>query len=148
MTNSDNVVSLVPPPAAPDEVSLYEIRRKIYPRAVHGVYARWRVALIIATQALFYGLPWLYWNGRQAVLFDLGARKFYVFGLVLWPQDVVYLTGCSSSRRSRSSCSPRSPGGCGAGTHARRPSTPRSSCGSSARSKATGSRGYASTARR
>ncbi|WP_241145329.1 4Fe-4S binding protein, partial [Achromobacter xylosoxidans] len=40
---------------------------------------------------IFYGLPWLQWNGRQAVLFDLGARKFYLFGLVLWPQDVVYL---------------------------------------------------------
>ncbi len=34
---------------------------------------------------------WLQWNGRQAVLFDLGARKFYIFGLVLWPQDVIYL---------------------------------------------------------
>jgi len=32
------------------------------------------------------------WNGRQAVLFDLAARKFYIFGLVLWPQDIVYLT--------------------------------------------------------
>ena len=43
------------------------------------------------TQIVFYGLPWLQWNGRQAVLFDLGARKFYIFGLVLWPQDVIYL---------------------------------------------------------
>ena len=41
---------------------------------------------------MFYGLPWLYWNGRQAVLFDLAARKFYIFGLVFWPQDVIYLT--------------------------------------------------------
>ena len=38
---------------------------------------------------IFYGLPWLQWNGRQAVLFDLGARKFYLFGVVLWPQDFV-----------------------------------------------------------
>ena len=44
------------------------------------------------TQLVFYGLPWLTWNGRQAVLFDLGARKFYIFGLVFWPQDVIYLT--------------------------------------------------------
>jgi cytochrome c oxidase accessory protein FixG len=40
---------------------------------------------------VFYGLPWLNWNGRQAVLFDLGARKFYIFGVVLWPQDFIYL---------------------------------------------------------
>ncbi|WP_241077433.1 4Fe-4S binding protein, partial [Achromobacter xylosoxidans] len=48
-------------------------------------------AFVFLTQLIFYGLPWLQWNGRQAVLFDLGARKFYLFGLVLWPQDVVYL---------------------------------------------------------
>ncbi|RYY15124.1 MAG: cytochrome c oxidase accessory protein CcoG, partial [Alphaproteobacteria bacterium] len=41
----------------------------------------------------FYGLPWLEWNARQAVLFDLEARRFYLFGLVLYPQDFIYLTG-------------------------------------------------------
>ncbi|CAJ0742252.1 cytochrome c oxidase accessory protein CcoG [Ralstonia mannitolilytica] len=76
----------------PTEQMLYEVRRKIYPRAVTGAFARWRVWLVLATQAVFYGLPWFQWNGRQAVLFDLGARKFYLFGLVLWPQDVIYLT--------------------------------------------------------
>lgn len=74
------------------EESLYEVRRQIYPRAVSGWFARWRVALVLATQLVFYGGPWLEWNARQAVLFDLGARKFYVFGLVLWPQDFIYLT--------------------------------------------------------
>ena len=79
------------PPAEPAEVSLYEISRKIYPRAVHGWFATWRWALVWLTQIVFYGLPWLAWNGRQAVLFDLGARKFAIFGLVFWPQDVIYL---------------------------------------------------------
>ncbi len=74
------------------EQSLYEVRQKIYPRAVHGAFARWRWGLVLATQLVFYGLAWLEWNGRQAVLFDLAARKFYIFGLVLWPQDIVYLT--------------------------------------------------------
>ena len=74
------------------ELSLYEVRRKIYPRSVSGVFAKWRVILVAATQLLFYGLPWISWNGRQAVLFDLLSRKFYIFGLVLWPQDIIYLT--------------------------------------------------------
>ena len=74
------------------EESLYEVRRKIYPRSVSGLFARWRFILVFATQLLFYGLPWLSWNERQAVLFDLIQRKFYIFGLVLWPQDVIYLT--------------------------------------------------------
>jgi len=44
------------------------------------------------TQLVFYGLPWLAWNDRQAVLFDIVHRKFYIFGLVFWPQDIIYLT--------------------------------------------------------
>src|SRR3546814_5662386 len=47
--------------------------------------------MVVLTQLVFYGLPWLQWNGRQAVLFDLAARTFYVFGMVLWPQDFLYL---------------------------------------------------------
>ncbi len=78
-------------PAAGLEQSLYEIRRKIYPRAVSGWFARWRWATVAVTQLVFYGTAWLEWNGRQALLFDLAARKFYIFGLVLWPQDFIYL---------------------------------------------------------
>jgi cytochrome c oxidase accessory protein FixG len=88
-------IPIVPVPATsatPEEVSLYEISRKIYPRAVHGWFAGWRWALVWLTQIVYYGLPWLEWNGRQAVLFELAARKFYIFGLVFWPQDVIYLT--------------------------------------------------------
>ena len=83
------------PAAEPDTVEseLFEVRKKIYPRSVHGVFASWRVALVILTQVIFYGLPWLTWNGRQAVLFDLGARKFYIFGIVFWPQDFIFLAG-------------------------------------------------------
>ena len=86
-----SVIPVVSPAAAGDEVSLLEIRKKIYVRAVHGWFARWRWGLVFATQLVFYGLPWLSWNGRQAVLFEIAERKFYLFGLVLWPQDVIYL---------------------------------------------------------
>src|ERR1700746_2700303 len=80
-------------PAEPEATgSLYEVGQKSYPRAVHGWFATWRWLFVIGTQALFYGLCWLPWNGRQAVLFDLAARKFYIFGLVFWPQDVFFLT--------------------------------------------------------
>ncbi len=75
------------------EQPLYEVRREIYARAVSGWFARWRWALVFLTQLVFYGGPWLVWNGRQAVLFDLVARKFYIFGIVFWPQDFIYLTG-------------------------------------------------------
>ncbi len=79
-------------PVQAEEQTLYEIRRKIYPRAVSGHFASARWAMVLLTQLIFYGLPWLSWNDRQAVLFDLASRKFYIFGLVFWPQDIVYLT--------------------------------------------------------
>ena len=75
--------------------SLYEKRKEIYPRQKIGdklaYFQKWRWALVWITQVVYYGLPWLQWNDRQAVLFDLAARKFYIFGLVLWPQDVFFL---------------------------------------------------------
>ena len=74
-------------------VSLYESQKKIYPRSVTGRFVNWRWALVWITQLVFYVTPWLQWNDRQAVLFDLGARRFYIFGLVLYPQDFIYLTG-------------------------------------------------------
>lgn len=83
------------PSEAPDEVevSLYEARKKIYPRSVAGLFSKWRWGLVWLTQLIFYGLPWLVWNQRQGVLFDLEARRFYIFGFVLYPQDFIYLTG-------------------------------------------------------
>jgi cytochrome c oxidase accessory protein FixG len=76
---------------APAAGTLYEIHKKIHPKSVTGTFATWRWILVWLTQAAFYGLCWLPWNGRQAVLFDLVERKFYLFGLVFWPQDVFFL---------------------------------------------------------
>ena len=80
-------MEIKPPPAPKQpegeiEQQLYAIRQTIQMRAVHGMFANWRIALVLFTQAVYYGLPWLQWDNRQAVLFDLAARKFYIFGLV------------------------------------------------------------------
>ena len=77
----------------PEMVWLYEAHQKIYPRSVSGLFTNWRWGFVFLTQLVFYGLPWLEWGQRQAVLFDLGARRFYIFNLVLYPQDFIYLTG-------------------------------------------------------
>ncbi len=87
------VIPIAAEPQGAATVSLYAASRKIYPRPVSGVFSRWRWALVFATQLVFYGLPWLGWGQRQAVLFDLAARRFYLFGLVLYPQDLIYLSG-------------------------------------------------------
>ena len=98
-TTGRKVVPITPVPATPageaDEVmvSLYAAHQKIYPRSVQGLFAKWRWLFVWLTQLVFYCLPWLEWGQRQAVLFDLGARRFYIFGIVLYPQDFIYLTG-------------------------------------------------------
>jgi cytochrome c oxidase accessory protein FixG len=80
--------------AAPlSESSSYVAQQKVYPRGITGRYARLRVLSAWILLGLFYAVPWLPWGERQAVLFDLPARKFYIFGLVLWPQDFIFLTG-------------------------------------------------------
>ena len=48
--------------------TLYASRKKLYVRSVTGLFANWRWALVWITQIVFYGLPWLSWNDRQAVL--------------------------------------------------------------------------------
>jgi cytochrome c oxidase accessory protein FixG len=91
-----NTATNIPSSASTDEaveISLYAARKKLYPRSVTGTFARWRWVFVWLTQLVFYGLPWLQWGQRQAVLFDLEARRFYIFGLVLYPQDFIYLTG-------------------------------------------------------
>ncbi len=70
---------------------LYVAQEKIYPREVTGRFARLRVLSVWALLGIYYLLPWVNWNERQAVLFDLPARKFFIFGLVFWPQDFIFL---------------------------------------------------------
>jgi len=70
---------------------LYRSEEKIYPREIKGRFATLRRLAMVVLLGIFYGGPWLTWEGRQAVLFDLPARKFYIFGMTLWPQDFVYL---------------------------------------------------------
>lgn len=74
-----------------ESTAFYAAAQKIYPREISGRYARLRKAAVVGLLGLFYGVAWLKWEGRQALLFDLPARKFYVFSLTLWPQDFLFL---------------------------------------------------------
>ena len=82
----------VPPAAQPVlDQGLYAKQQKIYPREVHGLFASLRVAGVVVLLGIYYGVPWLQWDGRQAVLLDLPARQFHIFGLTFWPQDFFFL---------------------------------------------------------
>lgn len=74
-----------------ETVSLYAEHKKIHPRHVAGLFANLRIAMVVLTQLVYFVFPWLSWNDRQAVLFDLVNRKFYFFGITFFPQDFIYV---------------------------------------------------------
>lgn len=71
---------------------LYAAHEKIYPREVKGKFQSLRNFAVIMLLGVYYVLPWIRWDNHQAVLFDLPARKFYIFFITFWPQDFYYLS--------------------------------------------------------
>jgi len=64
----------------------------IHTRSFTGLYRNLRIGFAGALFVLFFGTAWLNWNGRQAVLWDLGESKFHIFGATFWPQDFILLS--------------------------------------------------------
>jgi cytochrome c oxidase accessory protein FixG len=75
-----------------ESIPLYVKQPKVYPREVKGRFARWRVIAAWALLGLYYVLPWISIGGQQIVLFDLVNRQFHIFGITLWPQDLIILS--------------------------------------------------------
>ncbi|MDM8566712.1 cytochrome c oxidase accessory protein CcoG [Candidatus Halobeggiatoa sp. HSG11] len=70
---------------------LYAKHEKIYPRIAYGFFSRLKILSGLILLGIYYIFPWLQWGERQAVLFDLPARQFHIFGITFWPQDFIYL---------------------------------------------------------
>ncbi|WP_308368245.1 MULTISPECIES: cytochrome c oxidase accessory protein CcoG [unclassified Microbulbifer] len=66
---------------------LYESEDKVYIRHIRGFYTRIRKYTGLPLLALFFFIPWLNIEGRQAVHFDLPARQFHIFWTTFGPQD-------------------------------------------------------------
>jgi len=90
-TTSKKIIPIVSDPAKGGFMPMYEAQSKIYPRNTFGFFKNWRWVMIWITQIVFYGVPWLQWGERQAMLLDISTHRFYIFGLVLYPQDLIYL---------------------------------------------------------
>jgi cytochrome c oxidase accessory protein FixG len=74
-----------------EEVDLYQRREKIFTRNITGKFQRIRLFTGWPLLIGYFLIPWLNWGERQAVLFDLPARKFYILGVTFWPQDFMLL---------------------------------------------------------
>jgi len=80
-----------------DQPPLYQSRAGIYPRSVRGSFRRIKWGVLGLAYGVYFLLPWLRWERLvgpdQAVLFDIAGRKFYLFGLIVHPQDIFWLAG-------------------------------------------------------
>ncbi len=74
-------------PAEVGEIDLYQRRERIYTRKVEGFFQKVRLYTGWPLLLGYFLVPWLNWEGRQAILFDLPERKFHVLGMTFWPQD-------------------------------------------------------------
>ncbi len=88
------------PPKAPRRASrsMYQKHSKVYPKTVQGTFRRLKWMALAVLLGIYYLLPWIRWDRGpnapdQAVLLDLANRRFYLFFVELWPQQIYYLTG-------------------------------------------------------
>ena len=78
--------------------SLYEKRRGVYPKAIDGRFRRLKWAIMAVALAIYYITPWIRWDRGpyapdQAVLVDLAQRRFFMFGIEIWPHEFYYVAG-------------------------------------------------------
>lgn len=74
-----------------EEFDLYEKREKIYTRKISGFFQRVRLLTGWPLLIAYFALPWINWDTRQSVLFDVPNDQFHIFSLTLWPQDLILL---------------------------------------------------------
>lgn len=65
--------------------------RPIYIRATQGLWRRLRQTVATPLVLLFLGLPWVTWGERPAIWLNIAEQKFYIFNLIIWPQDLILL---------------------------------------------------------
>ncbi|MEE2603387.1 MAG: cytochrome c oxidase accessory protein CcoG [Pseudomonadota bacterium] len=92
MSERDRIKTVDDSPEAQGPISLYAKRKRIQVKSISGRFQRIRDFTILSTMGLYLALPWVRWDGQQAVLFDLPNRQFHIFGLTLWPQDFLFLS--------------------------------------------------------
>jgi cytochrome c oxidase accessory protein FixG len=76
-------------------IQFYEKRMPIVTRSVKGPFRNFKSAVLVLAYAVYFGLPWLPWHrhdaASQAVMFDMDGRRFFIFDLVVYPQNVFWL---------------------------------------------------------
>ncbi|GAM04426.1 cytochrome c oxidase accessory protein CcoG [Novosphingobium sp. MBES04] len=85
-------------PSAEAPVSLYAKHEPVFNRRIDGKFRRIKWAIMATCLAIYWVTPWLRWDRGpyapdQAVLIDLEHRRFYMFGIEIWPQEFYFVAG-------------------------------------------------------
>ena len=82
--------------AAPPQ--LYAKREPVFNRRIDGPFRRFKWLVMLVTLGIYYLTPWIRWDRGpyapdQAVLVDLAHRRFYMFGIEIWPHEFYFVAG-------------------------------------------------------
>jgi len=82
----------------PESFALYEASKKVHNKRIDGPFRRFKWAMMAITLAIYYVTPWIRWDRGpfapdQAVLIDLANRRFYMFGIEIWPHEFYFVAG-------------------------------------------------------
>ncbi|SMQ69593.1 cytochrome c oxidase accessory protein FixG [Altererythrobacter xiamenensis] len=77
---------------------LYEKHSVVHNKRIDGPFRRFKWAIMAITLTIYYVTPWLRWDRGpyapdQAVLVDLANRRFYMFGIEIWPHEFYFVAG-------------------------------------------------------
>ncbi len=80
------------------QAKLFEKSKQVHNKRIDGPFRRFKWAMMIVTLAIYYITPWLRWDRGpyapdQAVLIDLANRRFYMFGIEIWPHEFYFVAG-------------------------------------------------------
>ena len=99
MVSPARKADMAPPrPPTPEPPPLYAPRTRVYPRAIAGKWRQIKWATLVLLLGLYYAVPWLRWDRgpgapSQAILIDLDHRRGWFFDVVIWPQEIYFVTG-------------------------------------------------------
>lgn len=71
----------------------YKSQTSVYVREQKGYYQKIRRYISWLLMFLFIALPFVQYNGQQAMLLDVVKQEFRIFNLTFWPQDFILLAG-------------------------------------------------------
>ncbi|MBT8389178.1 MAG: cytochrome c oxidase accessory protein CcoG, partial [Altererythrobacter sp.] len=77
---------------------LYAKSETVHNQRIDGPFRRFKWFMMIVTLTIYYVTPWLRWDRGpfapdQAVLVDLANRRFYMFGIEIWPHEFYFVAG-------------------------------------------------------